>query len=81
MDARTRYQVQVSRTSGFWRLDVPAVPVRTQCRTFPEVEVSARMAIATVAGHNPLSFDVELVIAASDEIVDSLLHEWLPRVS
>jgi hypothetical protein len=81
MGARTRYQVQVSRASGFWRLDVPAVPVRTQCRSFPEVEVSARMAIATVLGLDPLTFDVELVITASDEIVDSLLHEWLPRVS
>jgi hypothetical protein len=81
MDARTNYQVQVSRSSGFWRLDVPAVPVRTQCRSFPEVEVAARMAIATVLSLDALAFDVELVITASDEIVDSLLHEWLPRVS
>jgi hypothetical protein len=81
MDARSRYQVQVSRSSGFWRLDVPAVPVRTQCRSFPEVEISARMAIATVLGVDALDFDMELVISASDDIVDSLLHEWLPRVS
>jgi hypothetical protein len=81
MGARTRYQVQVSRSTGFWRLDVPAVPVRTQCRSFPEVEVSARMAIATVSGLDALAFDIELVITASEEIVDSLLHEWLPRVS
>jgi len=81
MDARSRYQVQVSRSSGFWRLDVPAVPVRAQCRSFPEVEVSARMAIATVVGVDALDFDIELVISASDDIVDSLLHEWLPRVS
>jgi hypothetical protein len=81
MGARARYQVQVSRSSGYWRLEVPAVPVQTQCRSFPEVEVSARMAIATVLDLDPLTFDIELVITASDEIVDSLLHEWLPRVS
>jgi hypothetical protein len=81
MGARARYQVQVSRSRGYWRLDVPAVPVRTQCRSFPEVEVSARMAIATVLDLDPLTVDIELVITASDEIVDSLLHEWRPRVS
>jgi hypothetical protein len=81
LGARTRYQVQVSRASGLWSLDAPDVPVRTQCRSFPEVEVSARMAIATVLALDPLTFDIELVVTASDEIVDSLLHEWLPRVS
>jgi hypothetical protein len=39
------------------------------------------MAIATVVGVDALDFDIELVISASDDIVDSLLHEWLPRVS
>jgi len=81
MEARSRYQVQVSRSSGFWGLDVPAVPVRTQCRSFPEVEVAARMAIATVLGVDELDFDIQLIIFASDDIVNGLLHEWLPRVS
>ena len=58
MTTRTRYQVLLARFDDWWCIEVPALGVLAQCRTFGEAEQTARETIASLLELRKDSFDI-----------------------
>jgi len=72
---RPSYRVMALRDERWWLLRVPELDVVTQTRRLARAERTARDLIATWLGADPESFDVEVVPAVGDEVIDRLIGE------
>lgn len=68
------YEVQVTRDTGWWLVDVPKIDYRTQARTLAEVEEMARSLIAGALDVEEHSFDLDVHVAQPED-VDALLKQ------
>jgi hypothetical protein len=72
---RRSYRVTALRDERWWLLRVPELDVVTQTRRLGHAERTARDLIATWLHADPGSFDVEVVPAVGDEVIDRLVGE------
>jgi hypothetical protein len=72
---RASYRVTALRDERWWLLRVPELDVVTQTRRLARAERTARDLIATWLGADRESFDVEVVPAVGDEVIDRLIGE------
>ena len=73
--SRNTYRVTALREGRWWLLRVPELDVVTQTRRLARAEETARDLIATWLETNPDSFDIEVVPAVGDEVLDRLISE------
>jgi hypothetical protein len=72
---RRSYRVTARREGRWWLLRVAELDVVTQTRRLARADLTARDLIATWLGADPESFDVEVVPAVGDEVIDRLIDE------